>query len=54
MTHIPPPTQFPHLGFKILCTVFFLVINGNLNRQEEHQYEINIKLDDINRKLQYK
>ncbi len=54
MTYNPPPIKFTHLGFKILCTVFFLVINGNLNRQKEHQYEINKKLDDINRKLQYK
>ena len=54
MAHIQPIVQFPHMCFKILCTVFFLVINGNLNQQKEYQYDINKKLDDINRKLQYK
>ena len=51
MTHNQPTIKFTHLGFKILCTFFFVVINGNLNHQKEHQYNINRKLDDINNKL---
>lgn len=51
MTHIQPIRQFPHLGFKILCTFFFIAINGNLIHQKEHQYNINRKLEDINNKL---
>ena len=48
---IQPISRFPHLGFKILCTCFFIIINGNLNQQKEHQYNINRKLEDINIKL---
>jgi hypothetical protein len=51
MTHNQPTIKFTHMGFKILCTCFFLVINGHLNDQREHQCNIFRKLEDINNKL---